>query len=356
MNPITKVKKVYWWLRNQYDPLRGQRFYAHRSLVDKRNTMDFVKCDHIVQMKIKRLWGGEGNEWFDFYNTIGGGINTHLYFPDDWFYDYVDAKLNDWRRCPIIDDKAFYDLYFHDIIRPDTLASCHLGQWLDHNYRLTTVSQVAKTCQTNGKIIVKPSRYSSGGRGISFWQEGSGPIEDLLRQYNNCVVQSIIEQHPALAAIHSDSVNSIRIMTMILEGEVIMLSSVLRFGVGNAKVDNVSSGGVACGIDENGCLKEKTFNGKGQSWIGHPNGIELKGKKVPAFEECRMISKDIAPRFTRFAKLVSWDFAVDKSGCPILIEANLYGGELDFHQMCNGPIFGDEEMTKAMINRFYRKK
>lgn len=92
--------------------MRGQRLYAHQSLIDKRNTMDFVKCDHDVQMKIKRLWGGEGNEWFDFYNTIGGGINTHLYFPDDWFYDYVDAKLNDWKRCPIVDDKAFYDFIF----------------------------------------------------------------------------------------------------------------------------------------------------------------------------------------------------------------------------------------------------
>ena len=36
----------------------------------------------------------------------------------------------------------------------------------------------------------------------------------------------------------------------------------------------------------------------------------------------------------------------------LLFEANLYGGELDFHQMCNGPIFGDEETTKQMIKRF----
>lgn len=64
--------------------------------------------------------------------------------------------------------------------------------------------------------------------------------------------------------------------------------------------------------------------------------------------------KEIAPRFARFAKLVSWDFAVDKNENPLLIEANLYGGELDFHQKCNGPIFGDENTTRAMIELFYK--
>ncbi len=121
-------------------------------------------------------------------------------------------------------------------------------------------------------------------------------------------------------------------------------------------MDNVSSGGVACGIDKEGCLKQKSYNAKGMCWDGHPDGISLIGRKVPSFNECCRISKEIAPRFIRFAKLVSWDFAIDKNANPVLIEANLCGGELDFHQMCNGPIFGDEATTKAMVERFYKKK
>lgn len=355
MNPIKKFKSICWWLYNQYDPYRGQRLYAHRTLNEKRNTIDFLRCDSNTLLNINKLYGC-WNDWFDFYNTIGDRSKIHLYFPDDWFYDYVDAKLNKWSYCRIIDDKGFYDLFFHDVNRPRTIASCHEGQWLDGKYCLTDVNKVAGFCKDRKRVIIKPSRDSSGGRGILFWQEGGELIEELLLKYNNCVVQEIIEQHDDLSELHADSINSIRIMSLLLDGKVKILSSVLRIGVGMAKVDNISSGGVACGIDENGCLKEVAYNAKGKCWIGHPDGLVLKGRRVPSFEDCCTVCKNIAPRFVRFAKLVSWDFSVDKNGCPLLIEANLYGGELDFHQMCNGPIFGDETMTKEMIDRFFTKR
>lgn len=148
-------------------------------------------------------------------------------------------------------------------------------------------------------------------------------------------------------------INSISIVSFFIDGEVKILSSILRLGVGNPKVDNVSSGGVACGI---GCLRQISFNAKGQSWDGHPDGLRLRGRIVPAYKECCEMNKKIAPRFVRFSRLISWDFAVDKNGKPLLIEANLYGGKLDFHQMCNGPIWGDETTTKEMIARFFIKK
>lgn len=354
MNPIKSIIWNLGWLHRTVDPLLGQRRYAQRTLRDKRNTIVFTLCNSSMSLKIKELWG-RSNAWFDFYNTVGDSSKTHLYFPDDWFYDYVDAKMNKWRLSPIIDDKSLYDFYFYDVTRPKTLATCQDGQWLNDNYYITGIDDIADICKTVGKFIVKPSFGSSGGKGISFWQEGDGSVKDLISQYNNCVVQSIIEQHADLAVLHPKSINSIRIMTLLLDGEVKILSSVLRLGVGNSKVDNVSSGGVACGIDEKGYLREMSFNAKGQSWNGHPDGLKLKGRKVPSYDECCEISKRIAPRFVRFSRLISWDFAVDKNGKPLLIEANLYGGELDFHQMCNGPIFGDEKMTKEMIARFFIK-
>lgn len=355
MNPIKIFTWKWRWLHNTVDPLLGQRRYAQRTLKDKRNTILFTACDSSMQLKIKEFWG-KSNAWFEFYNTVGDSSKTHLYFPDDWFYDYVDAKVNKWRQSPIIDDKSLYDFYFYDIARPKTLATCQDGQWLDSNYCIVSVDNVESICKRTEKIIVKPSFGSSGGKGISFWQEGDGDLKELLSKYDNCVVQCIIEQHEDLAILHPESINSIRIMTLFLDGEVNILSSVLRLGVGNSKVDNVSSGGVACGINGNGYLREMSFNAKGQSWNGHPDGLKLKGRKVPAYDECCEISKRVAPRFVRFSRLISWDFAVDKNGKPLLIEANLYGGELDFHQMCNGPIFGDEKTTKKMITRFFIKK
>ncbi len=177
----------------------------------------------VVRVPCRALnsYGGGQNDWFDFYNTIGGGKNTHLYFPDDWFFDHVDAKLNSWKLCPIIDDKGLYDLFFYDVNRPEAVASCHNGQWLDAHYCLTDVCHVAEACKAIGSVIVKPSRYSSGGHGISFWHGAEAEsIEEILKKNKNCVVQRIVEQHPDIAVIHASSINSVRIMTMLLDGEV----------------------------------------------------------------------------------------------------------------------------------------
>lgn len=348
---LGKAAEIY---SDAFDPLFFQRRYAHNTLNKKRSTIEFDKIDPETNRKIRNLWG-KTNGWFDFYYTVGDKSKGHLYFPDNWFFDCIDSVLNDWRSCKAIDDKCLYDLLFADVNRPKTIARCCGGHWLDEQYRIIDVRKVETVCAEAGKVIVKPSVSSSGGRGIEFWQTGQNDLPKKLMQYNNCVVQEIVEQHEDLAKIHAESINTIRIMTMLLDGDIHILSSILRMGIGDSKVDNVSSGGLACGIDEQGKLKKMAFGADGRSVDKHPQGPVFEGISVPGFNKCKEVCKSIAPRFARFSRLVSWDFAIDKAGNPILIEANLYGGELDFHQMCNGPIFGDEATTKEMINRFYNK-
>lgn len=352
------IKSILFRLQTKYrdyvDPLFFIKRYAKGSLAKKRNTVSFDKIDNDSVLKIKKLWGGI-NGWFDFYYTIGDKSKVELYFPDDWFFKSIDAKLNDWSICRVMDDKGMYDLYFYDVNRPRTIARCCNGIWLNDKYEITDLERVVASCHELGKVIAKPSVGSFGGSGIVFWQKGQDNLYEKLRPFRNCVVQEIIEQHDDLSSIHPESINTIRIMTMLYNDEVRMLSSILRMGVGDAKVDNVSSGGVACGIDEQGRLKIKAYQADGRCYDKHPDGKKLEGLLVPGFESCKTICQKVAPRFARFSRLISWDFAVDKNAQPLLIEANLHAGELDFHQMCNGPIFGDEATTKLMIEKYFKK-
>jgi hypothetical protein len=48
---------------------------------------------------------------------------------------------------------------------------------------------------------------------------------------------------------------------------------------------------------------------------------------------------------------VSWDIAFDEQENPVLIEANLKDGELDFHQLNNGPLFGDD--TEKILDEVF---
>ncbi|WP_161485689.1 hypothetical protein [Gracilibacillus timonensis] len=52
--------------------------------------------------------------------------------------------------------------------------------------------------------------------------------------------------------------------------------------------------------------------------------------------------------------MVSWDYAIDKNGDPVLIEANIPTGQIDFHQINIGPIFG--EYTEKVLDHVYKGK
>ena len=52
-------------------------------------------------------------------------------------------------------------------------------------------------------------------------------------------------------------------------------------------------------------------------------------------------------------RLVSWDIALREDGEPVLIEANFYDGEIDFHQLNNGPLFGED--TEAILREVFKQ-
>ena len=299
---------------------------------------------------------GGVSAWHTFYYTIGEKTKTHLYFPDNLFYEWVDRKLNDWKTAPGIDDKNLYDLLFYDTPHPKVIARLLGGVYEDRDYNIITVDDVVNLCEEEGHVIIKVPFGSSGGHGIRFWSKESGQsLKGVLSSMKSFVIQGIVTQHEELRKLHPNSLNTVRVMTITDCDKVKPLSTIVRIGVGDSKVDNVSSGGIACGINMDGSLKNYAFDGQGRRYDIHPQGAHFEDSVIPSLDLCFLMCKRMAPRVARFSKLISWDFAIDAEGQPLLIEANLYGGELDFHQMCNGPIFGDEETTKQMITRFICK-
>lgn len=122
-------------------------------------------------------------------------------------------------------------------------------------------------------------------------------------------------------------------------------------GIGNSKVDNASSGGIVVGIRSDGQLREVAYSAAGQKFDVHPTtGILFENYYIPNFDKVKSIVKCLAAKNPHF-RLVSWDIAIDENDNPVLIEANLCDGELDFHQLNNGPIFGEE--TKEILDEVF---
>ena len=87
----------------------------------------------------------------------------------------------------------------------------------------------------------------------------------------------------------------------------------------------------------------------------HPtSGAVFSDSVIPNFDECKDLVCKLAPRITSFSRLTSWDLSITEDGEPILIEVNLAYGGLFFHQIANGPVFGN--ITKDIIDEVISAK
>lgn len=311
--------------------------------------------------EVRRVWKNVkvDDKWFVLYNSIRRedpyGFDAR-YIPLDLFYCFIDEWFNHDLEAYALDDKNMYDLYFYDVKRPKTIVRKMNGFMLDENYMPLTLEQAVKRCKQQKSIIKKPTLYTAGGDGIVFWDEADGEevLANILEKGGNYVVQEIVRQHSEMASLHKESVNTIRIITCYFEGEMKILSSLVRIGVGEARMDNACAGGVFCGLKEDGSLKKYAYSKRGESFEIHPQGIVYAEHKIPNYDSCRALTLDLANRFLRVAKLVSWDLAIGEDGVPVLIEVNLSYGGADIHQIANGPLFG--EMTERVIDQALNTK
>lgn len=284
--------------------------------------------------------------WFEVFNAVSHEENLlQFYLPHDFFYCYVDTLFSNTQRASVFDDKNMYDIYFHDVKMPPTICRKMGGVYLDNNYNIISIDEVITKCIDNGKLIIKETINSCGGYGISFWDSEKSTVNDLksvIMNKDNYIVQEIIKQHEEIAKLHKYSVNTIRIMTLLYNDEIIPVSSVIRMGVDNSQVDNAKNGGLVCGLRNNGQLREVAYDIVNNPYLQHPQGTLFPEVIIPSFDKCIEISCRLAGRFASVAKLISWDFAVDVDSNPVLIEANFTYGGIGVHQKCNGPLFGDK--------------
>ena len=112
--------------------------------------------------------------------------------------------------------------------------------------------------------------------------------------------------------------------------------------------------GITCGIEENGCLKEYAYAYyTGEKFAEHPQGLRFKGFGIPSYDKVvELVQK--AHYYAAHFRLISWDVAINEDGEPVLIEANMRNGSINFHQFNNGPLFG--ELTDAVLSEVFRKK
>ncbi len=280
--------------------------------------------------------------WVQVYSSKTG-VYSPEYVGSDIHYYNVEWDRIDYDYLRAFLDKNYMDVLLPCVKHPVTLIRKIHGSYLDADFLPMTKSEAVDKLYENldPGIVIKISRASSGGKGVRFFGVGStkSDISNALDADPDIAVQLVMKQHHEMAKMNASSVNTIRIICIMLDGESVPLSSVVRIGNSGSRVDNFSSGGVGCGVSPDGHLNSCGYTQKGERYDVHPNGFVFSEGYVPNFDKALNAVKQCHLRVPMFG-VASWDIAIDESGDPVLIEYNVGGAGIDIHQYNNGPLYG----------------
>ncbi len=185
-------------------------------------------------------------------------------------------------------------------------------------------------------IYIKPV-FGSFGLGVmrleimeqAFFYKGEPlRLEDLDKKLagDMWVVQKMVKQHSKLDKFNSSAANTLRVTTMLNQGEPEFVTSFMRISTGQSHVDNWDSGSLLLGVHHpEGVLWEKGFY-KPKKYImetcaEHPNSkISFKDYAIPFYSD----AVEIALRVHKFYYgrfMLALDIAITEQG-PVIIEVN----------------------------------
>ncbi|MDJ0346291.1 sugar-transfer associated ATP-grasp domain-containing protein [Streptomyces sp. H10-C2] len=257
------------------------------------------------------------------------------YLPETVFYYRLLPAVN--RDTVLLDDKLSCKriLTSAGIHQPALLLSGDAHKCLDASGKMAPTSSRAQVSQALGSksaVVIKPARFSSGGEGVRVLRHEAGLLYDSSTPFSlprygavwgEWLIEEYIEQHPDLAALHSASLNTFRVITTWHpRAGARVVACVLKLGTGTGLVDNAHSGGLYARVDrETGRLDGPGFDENFTQHSRHPgSGVVLDGYQLGMIGEVAALAEHCAALFPQTA-LIGWDIAVGANG-PLIVEGN----------------------------------
>lgn len=226
----------------------------------------------------------------------------------------IEELMNDPSETVILKNKFrtyrhFQEFYKREIIRAGSEADA---------------DRLKEFCGKHGRVILKPLAEKQG-IGIRLFDAAGENAEEVLRYAREimpCVAEECIEQAGIMKEIHPQSVNTVRALTCLVQGEVHLLYALLRVGQGDAVVDNLNAGGLGAAIDtETGEIVTDAFSEDCYSRAAHPDtGIVFKGTRIPEWDALIRMIGEMHRKLPKVG-IIGWDLAYSERGW-CMVEGN----------------------------------
>ena len=232
------------------------------------------------------------------------------------------AQVNDYKYLQLLEDKGecyelFKQYYHRDLVKVS----------LDDIANGMADGIVQPFLERHRAFIIKPLNLYCG-LGIKTMDSGA-PGFDLHRLYveypKGFVLEELISQSEELSALHSNSVNTVRLVTVNYGDCIEVKWPFLRVGRGDAIVDNAGAGGIICAVDDMGKVIAAADESR-HVFMEHPESkVPLVGFELPKWVELCELTKEMASKCPD-CHIMGWDMAYTEKGW-VVVECN-YGPNL----------------------------
>jgi hypothetical protein len=288
----------------------------------------------------KRFDGYSFDLWHKAYAAATGRPSVD-YVPEDLFYNVFQSRLNPRHRREVYRDKNFYDRLGWSCL-PQTIFRIIDGRLFDKSYHQIDIETALSLARDTGlsEFVAKPARETGGGSRVTFlgFNGLTAFVPENLKRNSDWIVQHPIRQHADMARLNSSSVNTMRIVTIRMDADVSIVSAFVRFGISDSRVDNLTAGNVAVGVQDDGRLRKDGYDINFRRVANHPTqGFAFDSFVIPSFVAAKQTCLDLHQGIPDL-DLISWDIAIDEHGKPTVVEFNIGRQDISLAQVCNGPV------------------
>ena len=139
---------------------------------------------------------------------------------------------------------------------------------------------------------------------------------------DNCFLEEEVIQNKQWAKLNPKSLNTVRVVTYVLDHKAKVIFAVARIGSGKSIVDNFHQGGVGVKVNiEKGCLEGPTIDkANNESDTTSVTNVKVDGFKIPFWSDIIKITTEAA-KVNENVNIVGWDVGITDKG-PVIIEGN----------------------------------
>lgn len=361
LQPTTIRKGLGWAERLRYRWEYQRRLRVILKHVDPDGA---VRLTWTERQRIREFWKTYGIDfvspsWYRLFKTLTGRVDPR-FIPEEVFRVQMEPMLCRRDVAMAYHDKNQLDRLFPDVERPATVLRNIYGNYFDADYRPVPREAVTELLGAHpGQYILKPSISGTGSGHNVARVDGSRDgfriantllsLDDLERIYiQDFLLQRIVPQHRFMAGFHPGSLNTMRMITLRLNGTVKPIAATFRMGNGS-HVDNGHAGGLLCGVDlADARLTPFACDVLFRRHDRHPiTGESFANREIPSFAAVCDLAMLVHSRLPYF-DVLSCDIGLLDNGAACLIEVNTIGQGVEPHQFLKGaPLFGDE--TEAVL-------